>query len=198
MQIRIQDIIGVGIASLLLLPVIFVVILFATGTARLEVGVKSEAQENLMGYLERLNPEQQSSDLEQSKLFEANQLKAQELAMREESVRKEIARLEKLKAEHARIREEVDGDRKRIEDLVEQSQRLSDQKVQELAEIYGAMKPVEAAPILLNLDDNSIARIINRVPEVRSQARLMAALGAISTDRAAKISRILGWKKGEL
>jgi flagellar motility protein MotE (MotC chaperone) len=54
------------------------------------------------------------------------------------------------------------------------------------------MRPEEAAPILLTLNDELVATIMRLVPEVRSQSKLMGALGAMDVKRAARISRIMG------
>jgi len=195
MKLKITDILGVGIASVLLFPVIFFAVLLGSGTAHLEFGQDSEVRAKLAGYLERMNPAQQQSDLEQSRLFEANQKKAAEVAKQQEILQEEIARLESLKAENAQLKDSVVSERKHMETMVGESKQLSDQRVEELAQVYGAMKPVEAAPILLNLDNISISKILKRVPETRSQAKLMAALGAMDSKRAADITKILGWNK---
>lgn len=196
MEIRVKDIIGVGIASLLLFPVVFFSVLLATGTAHVEIGgVDEQTRKKFAGYLERHTPAQELQDLEQSKLFEANKKLQAELIEQETRLREEAARLELIKLENAKAQEKINQERSRIDQLVEKSQDLSDQKVEELAQVYGAMKPVEAAPILMNLDNVSIAKIIKRVPEPRAQAKLLAAIGALSTQRAANITKILGWKK---
>lgn len=195
MNLKITDIIGVGLASVLLFPVVFFAVLLGSGTAHLEFGENTEIKAKLAGYLEKMNPLQQQSDLEQSKLYEANLKKQSEIDVQQKQLQEEIARLEALKAENARMKDEMGKDRKRIEEAAGQSKQISNQRVEELAQVYGAMKPVEAAPILLNLDDESIAKILKRVPETRSQAKLMAAIGAMDTGRAANITKILGWKK---
>jgi hypothetical protein len=46
----------------------------------------------------------------------------------------------------------------------------------------------------MNLDDNSVARIIEKIPDTRAQGKFLAAIGALSTKRAASITKILGWK----
>lgn len=196
MEIKARDIVGVGIASLLLFPVIFFTVLLGTGTAHLELGgVDEAARKKLSGYLERHTPAQETQDLEQSKIYEANQKLTVKLAEQEALLRAEAGRLELVKLENAKALEQIRADRERIDKLVSHSATLSDQKVEELAQVYGAMKPVEAAPILLNLDDISIAKIVKRVTEVRAQAKLMAAMGALDTKRAASITKILGWKQ---
>lgn len=195
MNLKITDIIGVGIASVLMFPVIFFAVLLGTGTAHLEFGQDASVRAKLAGYLERMNPVQQQNDMEQSRLFEATRKEREALEAEKAKVQEEISRLESLKAENAQLKTAMTADRQKIEEMVGQSKQLSDQRVEELAQVYGAMKPVEAAPILLNLDDVSVAKILKRIPETRSQAKLMAAIGSMDTQRAAAITKILGWKK---
>jgi len=198
MNIRIRDILGVALGALLLFPLIFFAVLFLTGTAHIELGVDQETRKELSGYLEQYTPAQDRSDAEQSKLFIANQRKEEELRNQEERIAKEIERLENLKIQNAQLKKEIEENRKRIEGLVGENRELSDQKVEDLARVYGAMKPIEAAPILLSLRNQDIARIMKRIPEVRAQAKLMAALGAMDSNRAAAITKILGWSQKDL
>ncbi len=196
MDIRARDLIGVGLASLVLFPVVFFAVLLASGTAKLEVGgINDETKKKIAGYLERHTPEQEAQDLEQSKLYEANLKIKAELEEKEKLLKEEAARLELLKLETSQNLAKMNANREEIDKKVGESQALSDQKIEELATVYGGMKPVEAAPILMNLDDDSIARIIKRVPDARAQGKLLAALGALSTKRAASVTKILGWKE---
>jgi len=196
MDIRARDLIGAGIASLLLFPVVFFAVLLISGTAHVEIGgLNDETKRKIAGYLERQNPEQQEQDLEQSKLYEANRKLAAELEEQQRLIKEETARLELLKLEVSQNFAKISQDREEINKKVGESQTLSEQKIEELAQIYAAMKPIEAAPILLNLDDNSIARILKKVPDSRSQGKLLAAIGALNTKRAASVTKILGWKE---
>jgi flagellar motility protein MotE (MotC chaperone) len=195
MDIRIRDIIGVGVASLLLFPIVFLGVLLLSDTAHIQIGTSKAVESELMGYLERFTPEQDKSDAMQSPLYKANLKKEQELREQEQFLAKEIARLEAIKVENALLKKQMDEQREKIELFVGESKDLSDAKVEELAQVYGSMKPIEAAPILLSLEDRNIARIIKRIPEVRSQAKILAALGAMERDRAASVTKILGWSK---
>jgi len=196
MDIRVKDLMGVAVASLLLFPVVFFAVLLATGTAKLEVGGMDDAtKKKIAGYLERHTPEQEAQDVEQSKLFEANRQLAAELEEKQRLLQEEAARLELLKLETSQSLAQINQNREAIDKRVGESQVLSDQKIEELAQVYAAMKPIEAAPILMNLDDVSIARIIKRVPDTRTQGKLLAAIGAINTKKAAAITKILGWKE---
>jgi flagellar motility protein MotE (MotC chaperone) len=196
MNIQAKDLVGVGVASLLLFPVIFFAVLLVSGMARLEIdGLDMEAKKKIVGYLERHSPEQEAQDLEQSKLFEANRNLALELEEKQKTLQEEAARLELLKLETSQHLEKINQNREEIDKRVGESRALSDQKIEELAQVYAAMKPVEAAPILMNLADSSIARILKRVPDSRSQGKLLAAIGALSTGRAASVTKILGWRE---
>jgi len=196
MDIRAKDLIGVGVVSLLLFPVIFFAVLLITGTAKMEIGgLDSETKRKIAGYIERHSPEQEAQDLEQSKVYEANRRLAAELEEKQRLLQEEAARLELLKLETSQNLAKINQNREEINKKIGESQTLSDQKIDELAQVYAVMKPVEAAPILMNLDDNSIARIIKRVPDSRAQSKLLAAIGAINTKKAASITKILGWKE---
>jgi flagellar motility protein MotE (MotC chaperone) len=195
MDIRAKDLIGVGLASMLLFPVIFFAVLLVSGMARLEVGALNvEVKKMISGYLERHSPDQEVQDMEQSKLYEANRRLAMELEEKQRLIKEEASRLELLKLETSQNLAKMNQNREEINKKVGESDVLSNQKIEELAQVYAAMKPIEAAPILMNLDDNSIARILKKVPDSRTQGKLLAAIGAISAKRAASVTKILGWK----
>jgi len=196
MDIRARDLIGVGVASLLLFPVVFFTVLLVTGTAKLEIGdMDEETKRRIAGYLERHTPEQEANDFEQSKLYEANRILLDSLEEKQRLIQEEAARLELLKLETSQNLDKIDKNRQEIDKKVGESQVLSNQKIEELAQLYAAMKPVEAAPILMILDDTSTARIIKRVSDTRTQGKLLAAIGALDTKKAASVTRILGWKE---
>lgn len=181
---------------MLLFPVIFFAVLLTSGIAKLEMdGLDLEARKKIAGYLERNNPEQAAYDQEQSRLYEANRQMALKLEESQQLIKEEAARLELLRLETSQNLDKMNRNREEIDKKVGEYPALSNQKIEELAQIYAAMKPVEAAPILLNLPDSSIARILKRVPDARSQGKLLAAIGALSTNRAASVTKILGWRE---
>jgi flagellar motility protein MotE (MotC chaperone) len=189
-----KDIIALSLVSLLLFPIVLLGIMYALGAVRLEFGFDPAVGSELTAFVERYRPEQDLQDAEQSKLFLANQMRQRELDEREKRLTAELERLEQIKLENNRLKEDIRRYQVRIESSVEQSKELSDQRLKALAEVYGAMKPLEAAPILLSMDNQNIAKIIALIPEVRSQAKLMAAIGSMDFERAATITQILGWK----
>ena len=194
MKFPIKDIILVGLISTIIFPVILVLVLMLTGVVHLSVGVEDNAAKDMTKYLEKYSPIQDQADAQQSKLFEANKLKINELAAQQKEVQTEVERLENLKAENSQIKDEITKQKEEIEKLVGQNKELTDKRLESLAQVYGNMKPVEAAPILLTMDDPSIAKIMKKMTEPRTKAKLLAALGAMDKARAAEISRLLGWK----
>jgi flagellar motility protein MotE (MotC chaperone) len=196
MKITIKDIVLVGLFTTLLFPVVLVGILLATGTVHLDLGVDDPTAKTLSEYLERVNPDQESADSKQSIEYVANQKLQNEISTNKEDVSAEIERLESLKIENSELKKELDSRKNEIEKLVNTNNNLSDERLENLAQVYGSMKPIEAAPILLSMDDVKITAIIKKVPEVRAQAKILAAVGAMDRERAANISKLLGWKKG--
>jgi len=197
MSIRIKEIVAVGLVSTLLFPIVMLGVLLMNGTLHLSMGVEEEEAVELKQYLEMISPAQDTSDLEQSRLFQANRQTLDQVSQERQALAREAERLETLKAENLQLKKEIEAARGQIEKLVEERQVAGDERIETLARVYGAMKAVEAAPILLTLDDQTVASIVKRIPEVRSQAKLMAALGTMDRNRTAAISKILGWQSRE-
>jgi flagellar motility protein MotE (MotC chaperone) len=194
MSIKIKDLVTVGLLSTLLFPVVLILVLLLTGVVHLDLGMNKSTAKDMTQYLEKYSPLQDEADSKQSKLFQANQKKVLEIDEKEKKVIAEIERLESLKIENTDLKNEIEAQRTRIEALVGENRELSDKRIDALAQVYGSMKPIEAAPILLSLTEDQIAKIITKIPENRSKATIMAAIGAMDRDRAAIITKILGWK----
>lgn len=194
MSIKIKDLVTVGLLSTLLFPVVLILVLLLTGVVHLDLGMDKSTAKDMTQYLEKYSPLQDEADSKQSKLFQANQKKVLEIDEKEKQITAEIERLESLKIENTNLKNEIEAQRDRIEALVGENRELSDKRIDALAQVYGSMKPIEAAPILLSLTEDQIAKIITKIPENRSKAKIMAALGAMDRDRTAIITKILGWK----
>lgn len=189
---KIRDFIGIGLISVGLFPVIFLIIAFALGVARIEFGEKVETQKKVDNFLRRYNPRQDEAEMRNMKTLEAVKLREQELATRELALNREIERIENLKIENTALEKKISAGRDGLEKMVAQSTDLQNRRMRSLSEMFGSMRPEEAAPILLTLNDKMVADIVRSVPEVRSQSKLMGALGAINVARAAKISELMG------
>ncbi len=188
---QLKDLIGISLISLFLFPVVLVGIMLAMGVVHLEYGDgKDKPQE---AYL-RTHNDYKETEAEQTKTFQALQMKEEALRAKESEVNREIERLENLKLETIKAKEEIMANRKRIEELVQDSEMLQSKKIASLAEVYGAMRPEEAAPILLSLEDVMIVQILQKIPEARATSKVMAAMAALDVKRAARITEKMGKK----
>lgn len=192
MKLKVKDVFIAGVISTVLFPVVLISVLLFTGAIHFDVGVDDSSAKKLNDYLERLGPEQQDADDMQLPVYKANQAKADELEEQRSFIEAEKKRLEELKLENLDIKKSIESTRNAIEKLVSKDNELNQQKLEALAQMYAAMKPIEAAPILMNLPDSSIAELLEKIPETRSKGKLMAALGAMDEVRAAKISKKMG------
>ncbi len=186
-----KDLIGLSIVTMFLFPVVLVGIMLAMGVVHLEYG---DGKDDPQAAYLRTHEEYKATEAEQTKTFMALQLKEKELAAKESEVNREIERLENLKLETIKAKEEIMVNRKRIEELVQGSEVLQDKKIASLAEVYGAMRPEEAAPILLSLDDRMIVKILQKIPEARATSKIMAAMAAMDVKRTARITEKMGKK----
>lgn len=189
-----KDIVGIGLVSTLLFPIILISILVMKGVVHFQVGMAPEAEQKVKQYVEPMTQDQAQADEKQQPTWEAAAAKAKDLATKEEELKQEAERLNQVQQENAKIMAEIDSSKANLAKSEEDQEKESAKKLEALAGIYGAMKPVEAAPIMLNLSDQKCAQILAKIPEPRQQGKLLAAMGALNKERAAEISRIIGYK----
>lgn len=192
---KLSDIILTGIAALLISPVVILATLLYTGVIHLNAELDNSDAKDMTEFLQKYSPFQDTANAQQSRIFKAAKIQESKLDTEKKQLALEVERLENLKAENMALKKEIVEERKRIEKLVGENRDLSDERLNALAQVYGSMKPIEAAPILLSLEDETIAKIMEKIPEVRSKAKIMAAMGAMDNPRAATITKILGWNK---
>ena len=96
---KIKDIIGLGLISVVFFPVVLGIMLFATGTARIDFGMKEDVKKVTNHYLRKYNPAQDEAEIRHMKTFEALELKKIELSEIQAGVNRDIERLEFLKME---------------------------------------------------------------------------------------------------
>lgn len=191
---KLKDIIGISLVSVFLFPVILIAIMLAAGVVHLEFGDGKDQDRLKQTLAIDEQAKQEEAETKQLKAFKALELKEKSLAEKEAYVSKETERLEELKAETLKAKEEIEANRKKIETLVGKSAEIQDKQIISLAEVYGGMRPDEAAPILLSLSDDMVIKIMRKIPESKATSKLMAALAALDVKRAAKITTLLGSK----
>lgn len=191
---KLKDLLGISLVSVFLFPVILIAIMLAAGVVHLEFGNGKDKERMKQAYSGDEQARQEESEAKELKAYKALELKQKELADQEAQVNLETERLENLKMETVKAKEEIEGHRKKIEEMVGKSAEAQDKQIASLAEVYGGMRPDEAAPILLSLDNSMVVRIMRKIPETRATSKLMAALAALDVKRAATITTLLGGK----
>jgi flagellar motility protein MotE (MotC chaperone) len=191
---KLKDLIGISLVSLFLFPIILIGIMLAAGVVHIEFGNGKEKERLKPVFNGEDQARQEDSEAKQLKAFKAVEIKEKELKVLQVEVNRETERLENLKLEMINEKETIAEHRKKIEELVGRSSEIQDKQIASLAEVYGGMRPDEAAPILLSLDDAMVVRIMRKIPETRATSKLLAALAALDVKRAAKITTLLGGK----
>lgn len=191
---KLKDLLGISLVSIFLFPVILIGIMLATGVVHLETGDGKDKERLKPVFTGEDQAKQEEAEEKQLKAFKALVLKDKELKEKEAEVNREIERLENLKMETMQAKEQIAEDRRKIEEAVGKSTEAQDKQIASLAEVYGGMRPDEAAPILLSLDNAMVVRIMKKIPEARATSKLMAALAALDVKRAAAITTLLGGK----
>ncbi|HKP98042.1 MAG TPA: hypothetical protein VJ385_20085 [Fibrobacteria bacterium] len=191
---KLKDLLGISLVSIFLFPIILIGIMLAAGVAHLEFGDGKDKDRLKTAYTGVDQAKQEEAEAKQLKAFKALELKERDLREKEAEINRESERLENLKMETVKAKDEIAGHRRKIEELVGKSAEVQDKQIAALAEVYGAMRPDEAAPILLSLEDPMVVRIMKKIPETRATSKLMASLAALNVKRAANITLLLGGK----
>jgi flagellar motility protein MotE (MotC chaperone) len=189
---QLKDIIGLSLISIFVFPLLLLGVLVMSGVVHLEMGDPQEKVRLREALIAAEATKQDEAEAKQLKAYKALSVKEGELSAQEAELAREGERLENLKLELMREKDEILKHRQRIEELVLQNTDLQDKQILGLAEVYGAMKPDEAAPILLSLKDSLVVRILKKIPESRSTSKLLAAMAALDVRRAARITELMG------
>lgn len=193
-DMKLKDLLGISLVSIFLFPIVLIGIMLAAGVVHLEFGDGKDKDRIKNAYNGEDKAKQEESEAKQLKAYKALEIKEKELRDRESDVNVEIERLENLKLETLKAKDEIAEHRRKIEEMVGKSADIQDKQIASLAEVYGGMRPDEAAPILLSLENAMVVRIMKKIPETRSTSKLLAALAALNVKRAAEITTLLGGK----
>jgi flagellar motility protein MotE (MotC chaperone) len=191
---KLKDLLGISLVSVFLFPVVLIGIMLAAGVVHLEAGDGKDKERLKPVFTGEDQAKQEEAEAKQLKAFKALEQKEKELNAREAEVNRETERLENLKLETMQAKDQIAEERRRIEEAVGKSAEAQDKQIAALAEVYGGMRPDEAAPILLSLDNAMVVRIMKKIPEARATSKLMAALAALDVKRAAAITNLMGGK----
>lgn len=190
-----RDIITIVAVVVLFSPVAYMIMLLLTNNARIEFG--EQATEQLKA-LESIRPDFKSSGTpggkdtllaQYSKTFAALQEERKVIESEREHIGEQRQRLDMMQKELELKKNALTEERQKLEKLVQQSDVLEQKRIKQLARVYSAMRPAEAAQILETLDDSMLAAIIQAMGDERQKAKIMSS---ISKDKASRVSKNMG------
>jgi len=188
MKLTLRDIIIIALTTTLSFPIIYLVILFATGGAHIEFNQPKKMDENIEQQLKlvKISAKKDSISASQSQTFVAMEQQKADLAMERASLDEKQQQVTMVQQELEKTRSDIKTEREKLEKLVSQSDDLDKKKIKQLAKVYGAMRAEEAARILETLDDDLCINILSSMGDDRQKAKILAAL---TPDKASKVSR---------
>lgn len=191
MKLRLADIIIIAVVMILSFPIMYIVMLFATGNARVEfsksIQTKIDDQQKL--HIMKHSKYRDSLAVIHLQTYQALQRERNDLEDERKKLVKQQERINILLGELAQKQQELTEQQNKFEQLVAQNDELEMKRIKQLAKVYGAMRANEAARILETLDDNLCIKIINSIGDDRQKAKIMAN---ISQDKASRISKKMG------
>ncbi len=198
---RLKDVIALGILSLLSFPLVLLGILLGMGKIHMSFGdtpLSPEAKARLAEHAEApLHPAAAPAAPAGAK-----EGQVAELDQRESQIQEEQKRLEGLQQDVARGRDSLQRELDRLakehqdlEQLLGRRDSVDAVRVKALAATLAAMKPDDAAKILVGLDNTMATNVLRAISEVRSRGKILAAIGHLSQERAALLAKFLGSAK---
>ena len=190
MNFKMKDFIAIAAVTVASFPVMYMIMLFVTGAARIEFRkpVPGMEKEKKVAVVKQTARRDSLAELN-SRTFQAVRKEREELEKERTRLREQQDRINLLQSEVEQQRKKLTEERKKLEKVVQKSDSLGGKKIKDLAKMYAAMRPAEAASILGTLDDRMVANVLKAISDDRQKAKI---LGALSTQKAARISRIIG------
>lgn len=187
-----RDLIIVGVLTVLSFPILYFVMMLWLGTARIEFGPKAENPEEIKKIETfKRTAKKDSLTIVNSKTYQALVQERADVAKERERLKEQQARILQLQDELEKQKADIDKEKKNLEVLVQMQDSLELKKTRQLAKVYSAMRPSEAARVLETLTDAQAAKIIMALSDDRIKGKI---LGSLSSEKATSISKILGGK----
>jgi len=191
MKIGLKEIIIIAVVTVVSFPVLYFVMLFATGNARIVFtsrtleDMKNRQQLNFIKHSARKD----SIAAKTSNLYQAIKNERKEIEDERAKLNKQKERINLLQQELEKTKEELSKERKKFEKVISSSDEFENKKIKQLAKVYSAMRANEAAKILETLDDDLVVKIITAIGDDRQKAKIMSN---ISAAKASRISKKMG------
>lgn len=137
----------------------------------------------------KLNAKKDSLAAVQSQTFFAIEKQKADLDAEKKKMAEQQDHVLMVEQELEKTRGELTEERKKLEKLVGQSDELDKKRIKQLAKVYSAMRPDEAARILETLDDDLLINILSAMGDDRQKAKILSIL---SPDKASRVSKKIG------
>lgn len=194
MGFKIKDIVAIALVTFISVPIVYFLMLFLTGNARLEFSGGEDGNQRKESVKTMAStPRVDSLVASHSKAFVALQQEREMLHSERERLGEETGRVTMSRRELENERTRLESERQRLENLVQQVDSLDQKHIKQLAKVYESMRPVEAAQILETQSTGLVIRIFRSMGDDRQKAKIMAAL---PKDKAATITKIMGKTQG--
>jgi flagellar motility protein MotE (MotC chaperone) len=191
-----REIIILAGITLISFPVIFVAVLFSTGNLRVEFGPRKKAPVEVnkpeVNKVETVKPSSSKADslsVLNSKTYQALQQEREGIEKVKLDLQKERQSLELFQHDLETQKDSLKKERQRIDGLISKSDVIDKKKLSQLAKVYSAMRPAEAAQIIGTLSNDLAARILDGIADDRQKAKIVAALPA---EKATAITQLMG------
>jgi flagellar motility protein MotE (MotC chaperone) len=137
----------------------------------------------------KLNAKKDSLASMQSQTFFAIEKQKADLDEQKKKMSEQQDHVLMVEQELEKTRNDLTEERKKLEKLVGQSDELDKKRIKQLAKVYSAMRPEEAARILETLDDDLLINILGAMGDDRQKAKILSIL---SPDKASRVSKKIG------
>jgi flagellar motility protein MotE (MotC chaperone) len=189
MKLTLKQLIIIVASLTLSFPMVYLLMLFATGNARIEFSKPKEKKDERQVKLLAMSARKDSLAVIQSHMFFALEKQKADLEAEKKRAAEESERMVLVREELEKERTQLTEERKRLEKLVGQSDELEQKRIKQLGKVYAAMRPEEAAHILETLDDALLIKILGAMGDDRQKAKVLAA---IPREKATRVSRKIG------
>jgi flagellar motility protein MotE (MotC chaperone) len=171
-------------------PVVYVLMMLATGSARIEFNqpAKPKKDDKELKFM-KLSAKKDSLAAVQSQTFFAIEKQKADLDDEKKRMTEQQDHVLMVEQELEKTRSDLTEERKKLEKLVGQSDELDKKRIKQLAKVYSAMRPEEAARILETLDDDLLINILGAMGDDRQKAKILSVL---SPDKASRVSKKIG------
>lgn len=192
LNLKLKDVVAIGGVMTLSFPVLYVALLFLTGNARVEFGPKLDIEDQKHMQETRLlrqTARRDSLASVHSQAFEALQKERVELAAERERLVNQQERVDMLQKELEQAHQALAQRRDEMTKLIADGSELERKRIGQLAKVYSAMRPAEAAQILETLENDLVVKILMAMNDDRQKAKIVSTL---TKEKASAVSRKLG------